>query len=561
MSVLHKTISLSPEIALFMSLGIGYYVGQRKIWGFQLGGTCGTLLAAVCISQFGVLIDPGVKSLMLCVFIYTIGYESGPQFFNSFHKKTLREFALAVFFAVSALVTILACSKFFGLNKGLAAGLAAGALTQSGIVGTAGDAISRLGLPPNEVKFLQSQVAVGFAVTYIPGLLGAIVGCVNIIPRFMRTSLRDAAHAVEQASGNGSNSHVNGLAASMPLLVGRAYKAGQVAGLTVAEIEVLHNDLICIERVRRADTFIDIRDSLILDKDDIVLITGFRDAVLSVARSLGAEVAECHQMSGEMRSRQAVFTGEGRRRMKLVEGKAAIDGKRPRGVYVQAVTRAGRPLPVSTHTELQHGDVITFYGSPENTLRAAEAAGHHLPPSDKTDFVFMSMGLVAGLVVGKLVVYIGGFPLTLGAGSGCLIAGLVFGWLRARHPVYGAMPPAASQAFKDFGLAAFVASVGLDSGVQALLTIKESGITLLLLGIFVTLFPMILSMLFARYVLGYRNAALLAGALAGSRGASPAFGQVIDKSESPVATVPFAITYALGSVLLALLGPILVELA
>jgi len=160
-----------------------------------------------------------------------------------------------------------------------------------------------------------------------------------------------------------------------------------------------------------------------------------------------------------------------------------------------------------------------------------------------------------------LVVYIGGFPLTLGAGSGCLIAGLVFGWLRARHPVYGAMPPAASQAFKDFGLAAFVASVGLDSGVQALLTIKESGVTLLLLGIFVTLFPMILSMLFARYVLGYRNAALLAGALAGSRGASPAFGQVIEKSESPVATVPFAITYALGSVLLALLGPILVELA
>ena len=100
------------------------------------------------------------------------------------------------------------------------------------------------------------------------------------------------------------------------------------------------------------------------------------------------------------------------------------------------------------------------------------------------------------------------------------------------------MPPAASQAFKDFGLSTFVAAVGLDSGVQALLTVKESGITLLLLGIFVTLFPMILSMLFARYVLGYRNAALLAGAMAGSRGASPAFGQVTDKSESSVATVP-----------------------
>ncbi|WP_109477202.1 aspartate-alanine antiporter [Paraburkholderia sp. C35] len=561
MSALHDSFGLSPEIALFMSLGIGYYIGQRKIGGFQLGGACGTLLAAVCISQTGVVIDSGVKSLMLCVFIYTIGYESGPQFFNSFHRKTLREFALALFFALSALGTILVCAKLFGLNKGLAAGLAAGALTQSGIVGTAGDAISRLGLPPAEVHFLQSQVAVGFAVTYIPGLLGAIVGCVNILPRFMRTTLRDAAGQVEQAAGNSMPGRVEGRSASMPVLVGRAYRVGQAAGLTVAEIELRHDDLISIERVRRAETFIDIHDDLMLARDDVVLIIGVRDSMLTVARSLGAEVAESHEMSVEMHSRQAVFTRKGRHRMNLFAGKAAADRKLRRGVYIQAVTRAGRPLPVLANTELQHGDVITFYGSPHNTLRAAEAAGYHLPHSDKTDFVFMSLGLVAGLVVGKLVVYIGGFPLTLGAGSGCLISGLLFGWLRGRHPMYGALPPAASQAFKDFGLSAFVAAVGLDSGVQALLTVKESGITLFALGIFVTFFPMLLSMLFARYVLGYRNAALLAGALAGSRGATPAFGQVLDKSESSVATVPFAVTYALGSVLLALLGPVLIELA
>ncbi|MDR5824984.1 TrkA C-terminal domain-containing protein [Caballeronia sp. LZ043] len=382
-----------------------------------------------------------------------------------------------------------------------------------------------------------------------------------LIPRFMRTSLRDAANAIEQASGNGIDSQMNERSASMPLLVGRAYMAGGAAGLTVAEIEIRQRDLISIERVRRAGTFIEIHDGLVLDPDDTILIVGMRDSVLAAARCFGGEVAECHEMSVEMRSRQAVFTREGGQRLRLVDGRATIDGKPRRGVYIQAVTRAGRSLPILANTELQHGDVITFYGSPESTLHAAEAAGFHLQRSDKTDFVYMSMGLVAGLVLGKCVVYIGGFPLTLGAGSGCLIAGLLFGSMRGKHPMYGAMPPAASQAFKDFGLSTFVAAVGLDSGVQALLTVKESGITLLLLGFFVTLFPMILSMLFARYVLGYRNAALLAGAMAGSRGASPAFGQVIDKSESSVATVPFAVTYALGSVLLALLGPVLIELA
>ncbi|WP_459251662.1 aspartate-alanine antiporter-like transporter [Paraburkholderia fungorum] len=73
---------------------------------------------------------------------YAVGYSSGPQFFASLHRKTLREFALAAFLAFSALFIVVACARLFHLNKGLAAGLAAGALTQSAIVGTAGDAIA-----------------------------------------------------------------------------------------------------------------------------------------------------------------------------------------------------------------------------------------------------------------------------------------------------------------------------------------------------------------------------------------------------------------------------------
>ncbi len=561
MTTFHEAFRRSPEIALFLSLAIGYAIGRVKIRGFQLGGVGGTLLAAVCISQSGVVIDNGVKSLMLGVFIYTVGYESGPQFFGSFHRKTLREVVLAVFFALSALATVIACAKLFGLNKGLAAGLAAGALTQSGIVGTAGDAITRLGLPPGEVKYLQSQVAVAFAVTYIPGLLGGIVGCVNLVPRFMRRSLRDAASDIDKSANHYVMIGKDGRSASMPHLVGRAYRVGKAAGFTIAEIETRHNDLVTVERVRRAGTFVELHENLVLNKDDVILVVGVRDAMVDVALTLGEEVKACSDMSVEMHSRQAVFARKGMNGMTISKAKAAVDRDLARGVYIEAVTRSGRPLPVLGDLELQHGDVITFYGAPDNTMRAANAAGYHLPYSDKTDFIYMSLGLVAGLVLGLVVVYIAGFPVTLGAGGGCLLAGLLFGWMRSKHPMYGAMPPAASQAFKDFGLSAFVAAVGLDSGIEALLTVKESGATLLLLGVFVTFFPMVLSMLFARYVLGYRNASLLAGALAGSRGASPAFGQVLEKSESSAPTVPFAVTYALGCVLLALLGPVLIELA
>lgn len=91
-------------------------------------------------------------------------------------------------------------------------------------------------------------------------------------------------------------------------------------------------------------------------------------------------------------------------------------------------------------------------------------------------------------------------------------------------------------------------------------TLKQSGLTIFLLGAVVTLLPLFLTMLFGRYVLKYDNAALLAGALSGSRSANPAFGGILDKAESPVPTVPFAITYALANVLLTLLGPLVVGL-
>ena len=158
------------------------------------------------------------------------------------------------------------------------------------------------------------------------------------------------------------------------------------------------------------------------------------------------------------------------------------------------------------------------------------------------------------------MVDVGGVPLTLGSGGGCLLAGLVFGWMRGKHPMYGVMPSAASQLLKDFGLAAFVAVVGLNSGLQAVVTVKSSGMTIFLLGAVVTILPLILTMLFGRYVLKYTNAALLAGALSGSRSANPAFGGILDKAESAVPTVPVCYYLCVGECVADAVGPLVVGL-
>jgi putative transport protein len=560
MEWLHHLFQKSPEIALFLALTVGYFIGQINFGKFQLGGVGGSLLAAVVISQAGVSIDNGVKAVMFAVFIYAVGYDSGPGFFNSLNRKTLREIAMAVFLAVSALFTVLICAKLFHLNKGLAAGLAGGALTQSAIIGTAGDAIARLGLTADETKTLQSDVAIAYAVTYVFGSLGAILVCVNLLPKFMGRGLREASLDAEAELASGTPARGPGQLSVLPELVGRAFRVAQAAGRKVSELEMSQNDKVTIERIRRDGEALEPAEDLVLANGDVVLVIGRREGMVGIAPLIGPEVADTSDVVLVMQTREAVFARKGMNRTTVAQVRESVDRELRHGVYLEGISRIGRPVPVLPQTQLEHGDVLTFYGTAKDTKRAVIAAGYELPYSIKTDFIYMGVGLVLGLLIGLVVVNVAGVPLTLGSGGGCLLAGLLFGWMRGKHPMYGVMPSAASQLLKDFGLAAFVAVVGLNSGLQAVVTVKQSGMTIFIAGVLVTLVPLLLTMLFGRYVLRYDNAAILAGALTGSRSANPAFGGVLDKAESAVPTVPFAITYAIANVLLTLLGPLVIGL-
>jgi putative transport protein len=434
-------------------------------------------------------------------------------------------------------------------------------MTQSAIIGTAGDAIARLGLPADQVKAMQADVAVGYAVTYVFGSLGAIIVCVNILPKFMGRSLKDASMDAEREMSGGTSVAGPGQLEALPELFGRVYRVEAAAGKTVKQIEQAEHDFVAIEKIRRAGKVLDATPDFVLSRDDLVLLVGRREQMVEVGPMIGPEMPDSGGMSLVMQTRQLVFTKKGMNHTTIAEVRQNVDRDLRHGVYIEKIERAGQPVPLLPETKLEHGDVVTIYGTATDTKRAVQAAGYELAWSNKTDFIYMGVGLVLGLLIGLIVVNVAGIPLTLGSGGGCLLAGLLFGWMRGKHPMYGVMPPAASQLLKDFGLAAFVAVVGLNSGLQAVVTIKQSGITIFLLGVVVTLVPLFLTMLFGRYVLKYNNAAILAGALSGARSANPAFGGILDKAESAVPTVPFAITYAIANVLLTLLGPLVVGLA
>ncbi|WP_288437037.1 aspartate-alanine antiporter [uncultured Pseudomonas sp.] len=565
MEYLRQILNQAPELALFLSLAIGYWFGSIQFGKFQLGGVAGSLLVAVVISQIGISIDNGIKSVLFALFIYAVGFESGPQFFRSLGRQSLREIVLAAVMALSGLLTVIACARLFGLDKGIAAGIAAGSMTQSAIIGTASAAIAKLDLPLEQIQTLQGNVAVGYAVTYIFGSFGAIILCVNVLPWFMRRSIRDDATQAEAELLAGAKVYGPGELPAIPPLVGRLYRIDQAAGQTVAQLEVSDQGdpqaALTIERIKRGGALVGVTPTTVLEAGDVVLVVGRRAGVVAIAGRLGAELQSSPDMDVVVVQRDVSLdnpTFVGRR---VAEIRQAASQALRHGVYVVGVKRAGRPLALEPDTVIEAGDLVTLYGTPDDIQRVAQQVGSIIVPSDKTDFVFHGFGLAVGLLIGLVVIRLGAIPLTLGSGGGALIAGLVFGWYRSRHLTRGNLPLPASTLLRDLGLAGFVAVVGLQSGRQAVETIATQGLSIFLIGVVVCVVPIVITILVGRYVLRYRNLALFAGAVAGARSANPAFGEVLDKAGNSIPTVPFAVTYALANVFLTLLGPLVVAFA
>ncbi|WP_114858612.1 aspartate-alanine antiporter [Azospirillum brasilense] len=559
MSWLHSIVNQSPEIALFLSLAGGYWIGKFQFGKFQLGGVAGSLLVAVVISQIGVSVDNGVKAVLFALFIYAVGFESGPKFFQSLGRQSIREIILAVVLAVSGLATVVIMARLLGLDKGLAAGIASGGLTQSAIIGTASSAIGKLGLPAEEVQRLQGNVAVGYAVTYIFGSFGAILVCVNLLPWIMKRGIRDDAIKAESAMLAGAHFLARGEEYAMPPLVGRLYRIERAAGRTVAQIEADSADgPVSVERVKRNNALIGLQPDLRLEAGDVVLLVGRRSGVVGLADTLGPELQSSQGMDLIMLVRDVAITNPAFVHRTVAEIRKLSSANLYHGVYVTGLKRSDRPLPIAPDTVIEAGDVVTLYGTAEDVQRVAASVGTEVIASDKTDFIYHGLGLALGLLVGLAVIRIGDIPLTLGSGGGALLAGLLFGWYRTRNLAIGNMPTPASTLLRDLGLAGFVAVVGLQSGRQAVSTVIESGLSIFLVGVVVTLVPMIITLFVGRYLLRYDNTAIFAGALAGSRSANPAFGEVLDKAGNSIPTVPFAITYALANVFLTLLGPLVV---
>lgn len=559
MAWVHHIVTSAPEIFIFLAVGIGTLLGRIRIHGFTIGATACILIVAVILGQLGpFVISPVLKSIFFGLFVFTIGYRSGPEFFASLSFSTLSQVVLALVIGVCGLGIVLAFAYALHLDPGTAAGLAAGSLTQSSMMGTASGALNQLGLREDLLKQQQANVAAGYAVTYIFGYILVLLYVPLIAPKVMGINLKEEAAKLEAALAGGAEATKKGNLLYRKFQA-RAYEVSKAAGWTVKEIEMQIGRRTVVERILRGGQDVDPKPDTVLEAGDHILLAGPSAAIVAVAPMLGKEIEGEHVMRSVPGDVLEVYvTRREWHGLTLAEIVRQV-GNEARGVFLRSLVRRGQEVPVTPETRIYVGDVMTLVGLSQDLNRVVPKIGQAFRSSDRTDIVFLASGLAVGLLVGLLTLRVGAIPLTLGGGGGALIAGLICGWLRSRRPTMGAFPPAAQQSLSDLGLGGFVACIGLASGPAALAAIQAHGLMLLLVGMVVTLVPLLVGTLFAHRVLRM-NPVVVCGALAGAMTVDAAVSGACDVAQSQTPVLGVAVPYAISNVVLTVLGPIIVGL-
>lgn len=556
MGTVRWIISTAPEIFLLLSVAIGTILGRVKIRGFAIGTTACTLIVAVLIGQLGSFAFPSVlRVILFSLFVFTIGYKSGPEFFASLSIRTLAQVAMALVLGGTGLVLVLGFAFSFKLDPGTASGLAAGALTQSSVIGTASGALAQLGLSADVLKQQEANIAAGYAVTYVLGYILTLLYVPFVAPRLMGVNLKDEAKKLEAELSGGEppkpeNLHYRKFQA-------RAYRVTAAAGRTVKAIEEEIGSRTVIERIVRQGTDIEPHLDTVIEAGDDIVIAGRTAAIVAARPVIGTEIDADEILKAIPGNVVDVLVDNRNLHGRSLQDIVNRVGDNARGVFLRALTRMGREVPLSADTRIYVGDVMTLVGTSRNIERAAAQVGQILRSGDRTDIAFLAGGIAAGLIAGLLSFKVGGVALTLGGGGGALIAGLVCGWLRSRRPTMGAMPPAAQQTLSDLGLGGFIAAIGLGNGAAAWAAIQAHGLLLVGMGLVVTLVPLVTATLFAFYVLRM-NPVVTCGALAGAMTVDAAVTGACEIAESQTPVLGVAVPYAVGNVVLTVLGPIIV---
>ncbi|HSI14122.1 MAG TPA: aspartate-alanine antiporter [Chthoniobacter sp.] len=555
-----ETLRQYPEIAIFLTLGLGYYFGKFTYKGIGLGSVTATLLAGVLIGQIGITIGQPLKATVFLMFLFAVGYSVGPQFVRGVAKDGLPQALFSAVQCVLSLVVLVGIAKVAHYDLGYAAGLYAGSQTISASMGLATDAINRLGLPADEAKALLGNMPVAYAVSYMFGTMGSALVIALLGPKLLRIDLVAACKDYEEKQGG--TKEMGGAGSAWHRWVLRAFrvkKDGKAVGLRTAEAEAMVPEArLFVQRIRRNGVIEEATADTILQEGDVVAVVGAREVLVTVLGATAEEVDDPELLDVPVQGIDVLVTN------KEVDGKTLAElAKMPaaRGVFLRKITRGATAtaIPILPNTQIQRGDILTIVGRTQDTNAITKVVGVADRPTDIADVAFIGACIALGALLGSLALNVKGVPLTLSTSGGALIAGIVGGWLRSVRPSFGRIPSPTVWFMNSVGLNIFIAIVGISAGPGFVNGLKTQGVGLFLWGAVGSTLPIILGLFIAKYVFRFHDALTL-GIVSGARTTTASLGLVCDLGKSQVPALGYTVTYAVANILLTMWGMVLIML-
>lgn len=507
------------HIVLLYSLviSLGVYLGKIKVGGISLGVTF-ILFVGILAGHIGFTGPTGTLNFLqdfgLILFVFMIGLQVGPGFFESFGKGGLRLNLLACLAILLNVLVMFSCYfAFFDTtdhkNLPMMVGTMYGAVTNTPGLGAAKEAL--YSVFPNGMNF---DIASGYACAYPLGVIG-IIGATLAIRFICKVDIDKENALLTEAEGDNPNAKPH----TMYLRVENSY----IGGRTLQEItDFLNRDVVCTRLMHNGELSIPSTDTVFHVNDEILIVCAEADAE-AVAAFIGPQIdVDWHEeeQPQQMVSRRIVVTNSG------MNGKvlSKLHFRSVYGVNVTRISRQGMDLFASNNYRFQVGDRIMVVGFEENVQRVAELMGNSERRLNAPNIATIFVGVVVGILFGSLPLAIPGMPvpLKLGLAGGPLIIAILLGRFGHRMKLVTYTTTSANMMLREIGLALFLASVGIKAGAGFWDTVVQGdGLKYVYTGFLITIIPILIVGTIARlkYKLNYFT---VMGAIAGAYTDPPA---------------------------------------
>ena len=467
LDVARDIIGSQPILTAFLAIGLGYLVGQISIGGFSLG-VGAVLFVGLAIGAFApkAQITGPIGLTGLIMFLYGIGILYGRQFFEGMVGVGRKYNLLALIACIAGLFVALGLGKIFGVKLGHTLGIYAGSMTSTATLQAALDVMK------------SKDPSIGYSIAYPFGVIGPIL-CIYFMTRLVQPKFPPKAQRFHMGE----------------ISIGAASSGRKLEELT----KDIPSD-VQVTMVRTGDrNFVPTADTVLSTGDAVLIVAEREEAIKEAAARLGK------LQPGILASDRADLDY-----IRVFVGKANVVGvplsqlPMPSGfpTYLLHVRRYDADLVPSPDLMLEFGDRVGVLLPPDRKDEIRKFFGDTVKSAAEFSYVSLGFGMVLGVLLGLIPIPIPGVgTVTLGIGGGPLIVALILGKLRRTGPMLWTMPLPANIVLRNFGLAMFLATVGVNAGQPFVRTVAESGLTMLFIGAAVLLTTALIVLLAGHYLL------------------------------------------------------------